>query len=227
MSFLVRNTQEKDFLEIINLCSEVYPGTPVWTAEQLKSHLDIFPSGQFVAVNEETNKIVGMAASLIISWDDYDHKDNWKEFTDSGLFTNHDTVNGRTLYAAEVMVSPSAQGTGVGSLIYQARENLAVSTNLLRIRAGARLRGYSTYAEEMSAEDYVIQVIQGKLFDPTLSFQLKRGFRVLHLVPGYLKYDPESLGYAVVIEWLNKDVAKEEHYHKGNPKFQIKGKWDT
>lgn len=227
MSFLVRNTQEKDFSEIIELCAQVYPDAPVWTAAQLKSHLDIFPSGQFVAVDEDTNKIVGMSASLIISWDDYDPKDNWKEFTNSGLFTNHDPANGRTLYAAEIMVSPTAQGTGVGSLLYQAREELAVNTKLLRIRAGARLRGYGTYAEEMSPEDYVIQVIQGKLFDPTLSFQLKRGFRVLHLAPGYLKFDAESLGFAVVIEWLNKEVALEEHYNKGNPKFQINGKWDN
>ncbi len=227
MSYLVRNTQEKDFSEIINLCSEVYPDTPVWTTTQLKSHLDIFPSGQFVAIDVATNKIVGMAASLIISWDDYTPKDNWKEFTNSGLFTNHDPIKGRTLYAAEVMVAPAAQGTGVGSLIYQARENLAVNTKLLRIRAGARLRGYGTYANEMSTEDYVVQVIQGKLFDPTLSFQLKRGFRVLHLVPGYLKYDPESLGYAVVIEWLNKEVADKEHYNRGNLRFQIPGKWTT
>lgn len=227
MKIRVRNTEVKDFPAIKKLCAEVYPDTPVWTVEQLKSHIDIFPSGQFVAIDDDTDAIVGMSASLIISWDDYDPKDNWKEFTDSGLFTNHDTVNGRTLYAAEVMVAPSAQGAGVGSLLYQARENLAVTTKLLRIRAGARLRGYGTYAGEMSAEDYVIQVIQGKLFDPTLSFQLKRGFRVLHLVPGYLKFDPESLGHAVVIEWLNKDVAERAHFNRGNLKFQIPGKWDA
>lgn len=225
MSFLVRNTQESDFSGIIKMCEEVYPGAPVWTEAQLKSHLNLYPEGQFAAVDEDTQEIVGMSASLIINWDDYDFKDSWKDFTDSGLFTNHDPVNGRTIYGAEIMVRPSVQGSGVGSLLYEAREKLAIASKLLRIRAGARLRGYGTYASDLSPEDYVIRVIRGELFDPTLSFQLKRGFRVLHIVSGYLKYDAESLGYAAVIEWLNKEVAEPAHYLKGNPKFQIRGKF--
>jgi GNAT superfamily N-acetyltransferase len=227
MSFKVRNTRASDFAGIIRLCGEVYPGTPVWLESQLKSHLDLYPQGQFVAVDEDTDEVVGMSASLIINWDDYNFKDSWKEFTDSGLFTNHDPVHGRTLYAAEIMVSPSAQGTGVGSLLYEARETLARNTKLLRIRAGARLRGYGTFAEDMPPDEYVIRVIEGKHFDPTLSFQLKRRFRVLHVVSGYLKYDSESLGFAAVIEWLNEDVAEPSHYLKGNPKFQIPGKWES
>ena len=221
----VRNTQEEDFAGIISLCQNVYPNTPVWTPAQLKSHLDLYPEGQFVAENLDDGSIIGMAASLIINWDDYDFKSSWSEFTDSGLFTNHDPVNGRTLYAAEIMVSPLAQGSGVGSMLYEARESLAKTSKLLRIRAGARLRGYATYADEKTPSEYVLEVIEGKLFDPTLSFQLKRGFRVLHVISGYLKYDVESLGYAAIIEWLNEDVALPEHYLKGNPKFQIKGKW--
>ncbi|NUN07463.1 MAG: GNAT family N-acetyltransferase [Bdellovibrio sp.] len=225
MSYKVRCTQPADFNEVIKLCHAVYPGTPVWTEDQLKSHLAIYPEGQFVAVDESSGEVVGMSASLIINWDDYDFKDNWKYFTDAGLFTNHDPVNGRTLYAAEIMVAPEAQGTGVGSLLYEARENLAIKSNLLRIRAGARLRGYSTYADELSPDDYVLRVIRGEIFDPTLSFQLKRGFRVLHIVSGYLSFDEESLGYAAVIEWLNEKVAEPSHYNRGSIKFQIPGKW--
>lgn len=225
MSFVVRNTESCDIPSIIQLCNEVYPGSPAWSPTQLQSHMDLYPEGQFVAVDEDSNQIVGMAASLIIDWEDYNFKDSWKEFTDSGLFTNHDPVNGRTVYGAEIMVLPSAQGTGVGSLLYEARENLVVSNKLLRIRAGARLRGYGTYAEQFTPDEYVLKVIKGELFDPTLSFQIKRGFRVLHVVSGYLSFDEESLGHAAVIEWLNKDVALTEHYSKGNPKFQIPGRW--
>jgi hypothetical protein len=47
----------------------------------------------------------------------------------------------------------------------------------------------------------------GSIFDATLSFQLRRGFRVLAVVGGYLKNDPESLGYAAVIEWQNPDAS--------------------
>ena len=48
-------------------------------------------------------------------------------------------------------------------------------------------------------------------YDPTLSFQLKEGFHVLAVVPHYLSDDPESLGYAAVIEWLNPELIRPEH----------------
>lgn len=227
MSIKVRNSRESDFFAIQKLCKKVYPDSPVWTEEQLKSHLNLFPEGQFVAFDEKSHEIVGMSASLIIKWDEYDFKDNWKSFTDSGLFTNHDPDSGRTLYGAEVMVAPEVQGSGVGTLLYEAREHLTKSLKLLRIRAGARLRGYGAYSKDLNPEDYVLKVIRGELSDPTLTFQLKRGFRVLHVISEYLKFDSESLGYAAVIEWLNKEVAEPSHYSKGNPKFQIKGKWNS
>jgi hypothetical protein len=48
-------------------------------------------------------------------------------------------------------------------------------------------------------------------YDPTLSFQLKEGFHVLAVVPHYLTDDPESMGYAAVIEWLNPELIRPEH----------------
>ncbi|MEO8090877.1 MAG: hypothetical protein ABI703_11310, partial [Gemmatimonadales bacterium] len=59
------------------------------------------------------------------------------------------------------------------------------------------------YAEVYSPEDYVARVAQGELVDPTLSFQLRQGFRVLAVVRDYLRHDPESAGHAAVIEWRN------------------------
>src|SRR5690606_7290129 len=131
----------------------------------------------------------------------------WRDFTDRGMFTNHDPVMGRTLYGAEVMVHPEIRGSGVGGRLYDARRDLAVRLGLLRIRAGARLRGFQKHAGRMTAEEYVRRVARGSLRDPTLSFQLNRGFHILAVVEGYLRHDPESLGWAAVIEWLNPDLA--------------------
>lgn len=202
----VRNTRPEDFDGIIALTRRVYPGSVPWSTDQLSSHLAVFPEGQFVALENEV--IVGMAASLIVLWDDYHFETTWRDFTASGMFTNHDPARGRTLYGAEVMVDPERQGAGVGSALYEARRALCVRLGLRRIRAGARLRGYAKVAESMSAVEYVDRVERGELFDPTLSFQLNRGFRVLAVVKGYLRHDPESLGYAAVIEWINPGVAQ-------------------
>jgi GNAT superfamily N-acetyltransferase len=204
---LVRNTRPEDFPGIIQMTRRVYPDSPPWTVEQLASHHAIFPDGQFVAL-DSVGVIVGMTASLIVLWEDYEFDTNWRDFTAHGTFTNHDPVRGRTLYAAEVMVDPQRQGMGIGSQLYAARRALVIRLALRRIRAGARLRGYHRVASDMSAHEYVARVERGELSDPTLSFQLRRGFRVLAVVSGYLRYDPESLGYAALIEWLNPQAPE-------------------
>lgn len=203
----VRTTRPGDFEAIIALCQKVYPETAPWREDQLASHLALFPEGQFVAVDSGLGRIVGMAASLIVLWDDYDTTSSWRDFTDHGMFTNHDPEQGRTLYGAEIMVDPDQQGRGIGTMLYAARTELARRLGLLRIRAGARLRGYHRYAGTLSAEEYAERVGRGEIWDPTVSFQLRRGFTILAVVPGYLRHDPESLGHAVVIEWLNPEVA--------------------
>jgi ribosomal protein S18 acetylase RimI-like enzyme len=201
----IRNTRAEDFDGIIELTRRIYPTSVPWTHEQLASHLRLFPEGQFVAVAGKS--IVGMAASLIVFWDDYDFDASWRDFTDGGTFANHDPEQGRTLYAAEVMVDPDWRGHGIGGRLYEARRELAIGRRLLRIRAGARLRGYHRYADELSPVDYVQRIQKGELHDPTLSFQLNQGFHVLGVVSGYLRHDPESLGYAAIIEWLNPELT--------------------
>jgi ribosomal protein S18 acetylase RimI-like enzyme len=217
----VRNTREEDFAGIIRLSMAVYAGSPPWRLEQLASHLRVFPEGQLVAVEKGTERVMGMAASLIVFWDDYHHHLDWREFTANGYFTNHDPVHGRTLYGAEVMVMPHMQRRGIGNKIYRAREALCRTLGLLRIRAGARLRGYHKHARRMSAEEYVLKVCAGELRDPTLTFQLQQGFHVMEVVSNYLQHDPESLGHAAVIEWINEAVARPEDYLYRNPKFPV------
>jgi len=219
VSVQVRQTRPEDFGHIIELCRRVYPESPTWTEAQLGSHQTIFPEGQLVAVQE--GRLVGMSASLIVLWNDYAMDTAWRHFTDHGMFTNHDPSRGRTLYAAEVMVDPAVQGAGVGTRIYAARRELAERLGLLRIRAGARLRGYHAHAERLTPEDYLEQVARGQIYDPTVTFQLRRGFRVLGPIPKYLRHDPESLGHAACIEWLNERVATPADRDIGELRYQV------
>ncbi len=214
---IVRNTRPEDFPGIAELSRQVYADSPPWNDALLSSHLEVFPEGQFVALEVETGRIVGMAASLIVLWDDYDLDMDWLAFTNSGWFTNHDPERGRTLYGAEVMVQPNMQRRGIGKKIYHARRELVRRLGLLRIRAGARLRGYHRYAHRMSAEEYVARVVQRRISDPTLTFQLREGFEVIGVVANYLHQDPESRGYAAIIEWLNLEVATPDDFRARNP----------
>lgn len=220
----VRNTRPADFPGIIELSRLVYPGTPSWTEAQLASHHRVFPEGQLVAV-DAAGRVDGMAASLIVLWDDYDMTTTWRDFTAGGTFTNHDP-QGRTLYGAEIMVRPDLQGSGVGTQLYDARRELVKQHGLLRIRAGARLRGYHRYADRLTPAEYVRAVVNEGIRDPTLTFQLHRGFHVLAVVEEYLRHDPESLGYAAVIEWINPEMASPTDYPPSHPFGEARRKVD-
>ena len=218
--FAIRNLTPSDFSRVTALSLKIYPDARPWEADQLSSHLRVFPEGQFAVEETGSGRVVAYAASLIVFWDDYDMQSNWRDFTGNGLFTNHDPERGRTLYAADVMVDPDVQGRGIGKLIYEARERLLRERGLLRIRAGARLQGYHRYQADMTAEEYVERVVDGELTDATLSFQLKRGFKVLGVVRAYMRNDPMSMGFAAVIEFLNDAVATPDDYrHQHESRF--------
>ena len=96
----VRNTAPGDFARIIEITRLVYPESRPWRVDQLESHLRVFPEGQLVAVERSSGSVLGVASSLIVLKDDYEHSDTWRDYTDHGMFTNHDP-RGRTLYGAE------------------------------------------------------------------------------------------------------------------------------
>lgn len=205
----VRLTHPDDIPALVALSACEYGTGASWRPAQLRSHLEVFPEGQFVATMDDAGeeRVVGMASSLVILWSDYDFRATWRDFTSGGYFTNHDPVHGRTLYGAEIIVDPARRGHGIGARLYEARRALVHRLGLLRIRAGSRLAGYHEAAGRMTAEQYVVEVVHERLHDPTLSFQLHHGFHVIGVVSGYLAHDPKSLGFAAIIEWLNEHVA--------------------
>jgi ribosomal protein S18 acetylase RimI-like enzyme len=215
----VRNTEPRDFDAIGDLCRRVYPETRPWQPNELASHHQLFPEGQMVAVHGPDEHVVGMCASLIVHWDDYSTLDSWQEFTANGTFANHDPTHGHTLYGAEMIVDPAVQGHGVGHKICDAHFELAERLHLRRIRGGARLRNFHNYAAGMTASEYVVGVVHGLFDDPTLTFQLRLGFHVLAVVPHYLEDDPETMGFAAVIEWLNPQLILPAHYAERPTQF--------
>lgn len=215
----IRTLAEPDFDDIITLSRRVYPESAPWRRDQLASHLGHFPEGQFVAIDVPTGKVIGLASSLIVHWDDYAMNDDWRTFTDRGMFTNHDPEHGRTLYVAEVMVDPDMRRRGIGGKLYAARRALVTRLGLRRIRGAGRLRGYHKVAKRMSAHDYVAKIVRGEVRDPTLTFQLNHGFEIVAVVSNYLAHDPESLGWAAVFEWLNPEVASDADRTARDPRF--------
>lgn len=108
------------------------------------------------------------------------------------------------MYGVETFVHPDFQGSGVGSQLMNARFDLLRSLNLRGIVAGSLFVDYQFVAEQMSPEQYVQEVVEGKRFDSNLSKQLRKGFKVRNLIPNYTD-EPRTRDYAVAIVWINLD----------------------
>jgi len=200
----IRNTKKEDIHKIIELQKESFPLLAkygnIWREEEIQSHLKIFPDGQFVA-EEPDGTIVGSASTLIVSLNPEYADHTWKEITANGRFTNHDP-KGDSLYGADISTHPKYRHEGIGSMLYDERKRLVITLKLRRMIAGGRLFNYSNYSNQMSAEDYAKKVVEGKLHDPVLSFEIANGFRFIKVLSDYLD-DVRSLNYASFIEWLN------------------------
>jgi len=203
----VRNTLKNDIPKIIDLQKQSYPYLAkygnIWKTEELESHLEIFPEGQFIAV-EPDGTIVGSASTLIVSLDPEYNEHTWIDITANGMFTNH-SYDGDSLYGADISSHPKYRHEGIGSMLYNARKELAIKMNLRRMIAGGRLFNYCEYADKMSALEYAEKVIKRELRDPVLSFELDNGFNFIKILPDYLD-DVRSLNYASFIEWLNPKI---------------------
>lgn len=108
------------------------------------------------------------------------------------------------MYGVETFVHPDFQGTGVGSKLMNARFELLRRLNLRGIVAGSLFVDYQSVAEQLSPEQYVQDVVEGKRFDSNLSKQLRKGFRVRNLIPNYTE-EPRTRDYAAAIVWVNPD----------------------
>jgi GNAT superfamily N-acetyltransferase len=171
----------------------------IWQEHHLKSHIKVFQEGQLCA--QLDGRIVASASSLVMSLIPEYKEHTWKEATAFGMFTNH-SLEGDSLYGADISTHPDFSGLGIASMLYGARKDLAVKLNLRRMIAGGRLLNYCNYAEKMTPLEYAEKVVKEEIGDPVLSFQLKNGFQFIKILPNYMR-DARSLNFASFIEWKN------------------------
>jgi ribosomal protein S18 acetylase RimI-like enzyme len=211
-NIVIRNVASKDIPDIIELQKESFPlmakDGVIWQEHHLESHIKIFPEGQFCA--ELDGKIIASSSSLVTSLASDYQEHTWKQATAYGMFTNH-TLEGDSLYGADISTHPDSRGLGAATMLYDARKELVVKLNLRRIIAGGRLFNYCEYAEKMSAQEYAGKVVKGELKDLVLSFQLNNGFKFIKILPNYMR-DARSLNYASFIEWINPKYIPQKRF---------------
>lgn len=165
-------------------------------ADQYKKHVEIFPEGQFVALDGD--KVVG-ATSTIRYHFDINHQEHhtFFEIMGGGWFTTHDP-NGEWLYGMDVSVHPDYRSKGIARALYNARLEMCKQLGLKGQMTVGMLNGYNKVKDEMTIEAYYEKVKNKELFDPTVSVQEKVGFKIVGLMKDYLN-DPTCGNAGAVI----------------------------
>lgn len=200
--YRIRLMQPADYADIAAICRMVYPHDTPYTADELAEHRAVYPQGQFVAEHVPSGRPVGVHFTLRLQMADYHLDDPWDVLTAHGTFADHDPA-GHTLYGADVFVSPEHQHHGLAHALTDATRGLVEAERLWRMVGASRLPGFGTVADAVPVDDYVQEVVAGTRTDPVLSAHLKDGWRVVKPIHGYLQHDPESAGWAAVIQWVN------------------------
>lgn len=174
----------------------------VFDPRHLAEHQGLFPEGQLLAEHE--GRIVGAIATMILprALDPYTPH-TWMGVTDAGSFARHDP-DGDTLYLADIYVDQNAWGLGVGRALYAGLFALCRRLGLRDVVGGGRLYDFVDAPPDLTAHEYVRQVLAGERSDRVLRSQLRAGFSVRGLLPNYL-HDWRSRGWATRIVWDNPD----------------------
>jgi GNAT superfamily N-acetyltransferase len=203
-NYQIRQLDPADYETIIAICKLVYPTEKPYTVAELDDHRTVFPQGQFVAIDSSRNEVAGVHFTLRLRMFDFHIDDPWDVLTAGGSFLDHDP-NGTTLYGADIMVHPSHQHHGIAHALTDQTRLLVREERLWRMVGASRVPGFSKQRAAETIEQYVEAVIGGELFDPVLSLHLKDGWTVVRPICGYLQHDEDSVGWAVVIQWINPD----------------------
>lgn len=176
----------------------------LYSSDDLARLISDFGDGCFVAF--EHGRPVAMGLGIRINFD-----------LDNPLHTIHDilpsngtsghTPGGQWYYGTSIAVSADYRRRGIGNELYQLRKSVCVVQNLRGIVAGGVMPGYADHKADMSADEYIVGVVAGELYDPTLSFQLRNGFTIGPALPNYIA-DPKVDDNAALIVWHNADYVE-------------------
>ncbi|KLI99032.1 bifunctional GNAT family N-acetyltransferase/carbon-nitrogen hydrolase family protein [Luteimonas sp. FCS-9] len=201
----LRHAGIADIPAIVALSERVYGRDNGYTAEMLNGQIAQFPQGVFVAFYDDV--AVGYCGTFRIDERTAMAPHRWLEISGGGYASRH-LSTGDWLYGMEVCVDPDHRGLRIGRRLYELRKRLCQELRLKGIVFGGRLPGFSRRARAYGGDvrAYVADVCAGRIRDRALSFQLRNGFELIGVLPGYLPQDAESAGYAAHLVWRNPKI---------------------
>ncbi len=200
---VIRRYTERDFDGLIRIQAECFPppfpSELWWNKEQLANHVSLFPEGALCV--EVEGELAGSMTGLVVAYDAGHPQHTWAEITDEGYIRAHNP-QGNSLYVVDISVSPRYRKLGLGKWMMQTMYEVVVQLGLERLLGGGRMSGYYKWAERFTPQQYLEEVLAGRLKDPVITFLLRCGRTPVAVLDNYLE-DEESLNHAVLMEWRN------------------------
>jgi len=198
---IIRQAQITDIPDISRLSKKIYSEAIGYSTEQVLGQLNHFPDGQFIA--EYENKVIGYCSSIILPKDKALGKHSWREVTGNGYGSTHNP-KGQYLYGVDIFVDPDFRKIRVGARFYKARQKLCKKFNLQGIVFAGRMPLFKKKQSKVKTpEEYLQAILDKKIHDPVINFQIQQGFEVIQIIKDYLPHDTASLGYAIQMIWHN------------------------
>ena len=181
--------------ELQRICFPTLDPNERFKAAHYRKHLELFPDGQFVALDGD--RVAGATTTLRLHFD-FDHVNHtFADIIQGGWLTSHQP-KGEWLYGADVGVAPAYRGRGIATALYAARQEVVWRFGLDGQVTAGMIRGFGDVKDRMTADAYYQAVVAGRIKDPTLSMQLGVGFEPRALLANYLN-DPVCDNYGVLI----------------------------
>ena len=169
--------------------------------EAMRAYSRTFPEGFFVVLDGD--QVAGQGAGIFLDFD-FDHPQHTiAGITGEYQCANHDP-DGDWYYGTDIVVHPQYRRRGIGKWLYEVRKDLVRRHNKRGIIAGGYMAGYEDHMGEMASGEYLRKVADGELYDPTLTFQIENGFRLVTVLHNYIR-DKVTNGDSALIVWDNPD----------------------
>jgi ribosomal protein S18 acetylase RimI-like enzyme len=169
----------------------------ILSVADIEAYARTFPEGFFVVLDR--GKVVGQGAGILLDFDFDNPQHSIVDITGEHQCGNHDP-EGDWYYGTDIVVHPEYRKRGIGTQLYDLRKDLVRSIGKRGIVAGGYMKGFPEHKDSMTADEYIIAVRNGAIYDPTLTFQMEQGFDLLVALEDYLD-DEATNGWSALIVW--------------------------
>jgi GNAT superfamily N-acetyltransferase len=202
--FLIRNATPEDAVQMEYVQKQCYPTldpTELLNRNHFINHIKIFPEGQIVL--EKDGVVVGSASTFRSHFPAQEA--TFLESSDNLWITNAYVPDGEWMYGIDMGILPEYRGLGLSKEMYNVRQEICRKLGLKgQVIAGMTI-GYGKVKERMTIEEYCYALEIKKFTDPTVTPQMKAGFRWIKPLYNHIN-DPEA-GFACILMYypVNED----------------------